>query len=382
MSWTGFPIPQSTDWLSLLAPSFYNQFPAAIREREQLLNVTGSEVITLDGVAGDYVASVSGGLGFPSTGARITQMQERIEGICYAFGTPAMFPVGDDVTVVAQSGPDVGTYDLATFRAAAGLHADGFTRKYPDGMGGVTVAHGIGQAGDYIGPWIFEELKMAISTLHTIRVPYASSQVILTGLPHVATWDGLALGPFPQPAPPATTHYGGEGRYTTSPHPNFDEAWDLCEADWAEDNAQPILNPGVSLYYAWTNLGTDHTTIRAEKESTHAYFSNVASPAGLTRSVEAVYHNPRSPTGQAEDFRALGTGLVDGWNDVTADIAVTPSGTDFGSGEYYPAADDITLIPPPLHESEAVAPGGGGYRYGFDWSLFAGYIKYTGFTYP
>lgn len=56
-------------------------------------------------------------------------------------------------------------WTLNAWRAAAGIHTDGFERRIPDGAGGWTVGRGHVQVGDYIGPWIFEELKEGLSLL-------------------------------------------------------------------------------------------------------------------------------------------------------------------------------------------------------------------------
>lgn len=52
-------------------------------------------------------------------------------------------------------------WTLATFRAAAGLHPDGWRRS----TNGMDFSYGTIQSGDIRGPWIFEDLQKALSVL-------------------------------------------------------------------------------------------------------------------------------------------------------------------------------------------------------------------------
>jgi len=57
-------------------------------------------------------------------------------------------------------------FTLGTFRAAAGLHPDGFRRATEwDGVNDPEWQYGIMQPGDVIGPWIIEDLQKALSAL-------------------------------------------------------------------------------------------------------------------------------------------------------------------------------------------------------------------------
>ena len=58
-------------------------------------------------------------------------------------------------------------YTLAEARADAGIPPEGFTRKFPEGAGGVATDYGLMQAGDYIGPWIWNELRAMLDLCET-----------------------------------------------------------------------------------------------------------------------------------------------------------------------------------------------------------------------
>jgi len=57
-------------------------------------------------------------------------------------------------------------FTLTTFRAAAGLHADGFRRATEwTGTGNPSWSYGKMQADNIIGPWVFEELQKSVSAM-------------------------------------------------------------------------------------------------------------------------------------------------------------------------------------------------------------------------
>jgi len=83
-----------------------------------------------------------------------TTLQGWIETNCLSFIDHVSGPLTGDNTAFLY-------FTLATFRAAAGLHADGFRRS----TDGSSFSYGQMQPGDIIGPWIFEDLQKAFSVL-------------------------------------------------------------------------------------------------------------------------------------------------------------------------------------------------------------------------
>lgn len=65
---------------------------------------------------------------------------------------------------LAEDGKSILFFTLASWRAAAGLNAAGFTRKTGE-MEALTTSYGLVQAGDVRGPWMFEELQKGLSAL-------------------------------------------------------------------------------------------------------------------------------------------------------------------------------------------------------------------------
>lgn len=79
---------------------------------------------------------------------------------------------------INPTGDDFLSFTLATWRAAAGLNASGFRRATEwDGVNDPAWSYGWMQAGDIIGPWIFEDIQNGLSALRwTTRA--ASSNLI------------------------------------------------------------------------------------------------------------------------------------------------------------------------------------------------------------
>jgi hypothetical protein len=73
---------------------------------------------------------------------------------------------------------DFDYYTTATLYADAGMNASGFERHIPhtNGDGGYTVAYGYFQAGDYVGPHLFNELKHCLQLLTTVATGFAISE--------------------------------------------------------------------------------------------------------------------------------------------------------------------------------------------------------------
>lgn len=90
-------------------------------------------------------------------------LQNWIEGNCPNFVNHVNGPLD------AVSGMPL-FFTLQTFRAASGLHADGFRRATAwDGVDDPIWAYGQMQAGDIIGPWIIEDLQKAFSVMSAVQ---------------------------------------------------------------------------------------------------------------------------------------------------------------------------------------------------------------------
>ena len=150
MSWTNLPASAGTDWQAV---SFVNQFIEAANERGAGLSLV---------VAGDDIQAAS----------FWANLQNTVEILATDYIDTNSYPTVDDLRgqpVGGSNGIGDYGYTTASFRAAAGLNANGWTRKYPDGSGGVTTDYGPMQSGDYIGgpngAHVFNELQSALKVL-------------------------------------------------------------------------------------------------------------------------------------------------------------------------------------------------------------------------
>lgn len=143
MAWIDMPATNDIDWSHA---EFLNQFVDAINWRVR--------------VAGGFqLASVLIGADVQRAGL-IRSWQNRVEQLTASFTDPSEVDFAQ-----LDIDPTTWTWTLADWRAAAGLHPDGFIRKYPDSDGNVVTAYGPIQTGDYIGPWLFNELKQSLGPL-------------------------------------------------------------------------------------------------------------------------------------------------------------------------------------------------------------------------
>ena len=158
MGWTGFPATQATDWS---AKTFVEQFAKASNERRQLF---GWQLFSLPQVGWDLQSASN------SPGADTLswyQLQQGLEQLVrYTHWVKSHDSGGNPLATDYYDGrAAIDRWTLANWREAAGLNASGFTRKYPDGMGGTATAYGLMQTSDYIGPWIFNELQAGLNLL-------------------------------------------------------------------------------------------------------------------------------------------------------------------------------------------------------------------------
>jgi len=205
MGWTNMPATDGTDWAGL---AFRTQFMEAIRERYFAIGYDG--VDEWDDVpmpaAGEVAAHYDGN--WHDIGA----MQISVNAMAPFFCPP------DDYTGQPYGVGEMPGYTVATLWAAAGLNVGGFTRKYPREITSLTaygeagwrarLLHvgtppyvptgkayyvyttswaasadqtsppdtitdyaGAASPGDYVGPWLFNELRACLDLLMSVPRP-------------------------------------------------------------------------------------------------------------------------------------------------------------------------------------------------------------------
>lgn len=178
MSWTHFPINAGDD---LFLAARIDEIRNAIKERFDLLAIQYGDKNYNGFDVAYWLPTVSGWQEIApgddvQLGGFYAQMQGATESIVHHFYNHIadVTPLGGvEITEegswrewsVMDWDPYASQWTLAAWRAAAGMHADGFERRVPNGVGGWTVSHGYVQPGDYLGPWILEELKQGLSLL-------------------------------------------------------------------------------------------------------------------------------------------------------------------------------------------------------------------------
>lgn len=140
----GFTYPPPANWASA---TFLNEMVAAINERRDAL---GWEPI-----------------GNVSAGDDIQQALLYAEWQVYLEGMAVQFVDHGDHGGNWGGQDAIPRFDLASWRAAAGLDADGFRRTAvePSDPAFEGFEHGHVQAGDILGPWIFEDLQSGLDIL-------------------------------------------------------------------------------------------------------------------------------------------------------------------------------------------------------------------------
>lgn len=224
---------ENTDWS---AKAFLDEFWTAWHERETvaaLIAMPGSPLLPADGAEVQRATSTAPTL--TSSAFSWTYLQGRLETICTSYVDKAL--AAGDITMAASI-----MYTLATWRTEAGIHASGFRRRRPreitstsaltdtqgnaratgqkaylnsegvyefNGTAWVSstggpdtldsdsaapnhVPHGVMSAGDYIGWWIFNEVRDGINALHWTRIDFSrtqlESEVGGRNMTRVATW--------------------------------------------------------------------------------------------------------------------------------------------------------------------------------------------------
>lgn len=234
--WSDLPATWATEWQRV---AFVNQFVEAVNERlaevyrSQFLpssldfsvegngSLSGSfaalpaftplgegDALNVSGYASLPGQSVDGADDIPSPGAfRIGAMQRLLEIFCEGYADPSRGPAAGQTQALA------GNYTRATWRAAAGLPAAGFTRRLPRevdeatgqvatpgvawtpaagmvarstrsgsfvrydgsawvadaGPADVVEAHGYFSDGDIVGPWLWNELRAGVDAMSMVQ---------------------------------------------------------------------------------------------------------------------------------------------------------------------------------------------------------------------
>lgn len=250
MSWPSatFPIDNTFDWSAV---TFQNYFRSAFNEKIRVCGGADPPTVASAGsnpgrvlelcVAGDDVQAVSAqsisGRSIPG----IATLQSMAETLAPMFLNPSVFTTATNVAN--------GWWTLATWRAAAGLNASGFTRKFPNGSGGVTTAFGLCQAGDYIGPWIWNELYAALNATGTKRC------IPTFGSPHSFTSYGFEMGwPYSYDSLAATPDEKWESTFSID-SVDLPGAEANAEARWT----QATITPGVTPAWAFDKFSSTGT---------------------------------------------------------------------------------------------------------------------------
>ena len=195
MAWSGFPVTQTTDWSDV---DLAKQLIEAINERVYATHPSLFTAYDIPAVGADaqYARPFIG-----TTTARMNwySVQAVVEVLCTYFLDSHNNASGFD----GRTSWPFPHYTLATWRAAAGINASGFTRRFPreinatsdagtngqraylidtrsvyDHTGGTWVfsadqissvdlltAYGLPEVGDYIGPHLFNEVKAGLEKL-------------------------------------------------------------------------------------------------------------------------------------------------------------------------------------------------------------------------
>lgn len=141
-----------------------------------------------------------------------TTMQAWLETNCVSF-------IDHDNGPLTDGQDDFLYFDIDTWRAAAGLNANGFRRKYGP-KESLVEAYGQMQAGDAIGPWIFEDLQKGLGALKWL--PFFRDIVnvrgIFPGVTGNVSYYGYGSGPSPDTFGVWYSYFGtrlgGTGTYT------------------------------------------------------------------------------------------------------------------------------------------------------------------------
>jgi hypothetical protein len=135
-----------SDGLDWQAKSFIEELVKGLSERAQAIGGSSRSIS-----AGDDIQAVTFWSG----------LQDDLETICVEY---------IDHTIDFSASTGFTAFDIDTWRAEAGIHADGFRRAttWPtdwEDLDDPAYSYGTIQAGDIIGPWLFQDLQNGLSAL-------------------------------------------------------------------------------------------------------------------------------------------------------------------------------------------------------------------------
>lgn len=421
MPWNNLPADQTTDWTHV---DFLNQFIDAYNERASIILEPGttnpawiSDPDTPLGffvvepmssfLEGEYVCSFA--LSSPS----IPEIQSRLETLCHYFGRPSLFPIGTETELDASTYGE-GLFTRTTWRSEAGLPADGFTRKYPreissigdagtngwrarhtgdtkfyDRVAGVwelsadqstpadvLTEYGFMEAGDYVGPWIFNELQAGLQALDSVRLPVGNSFIGK----QTTTQTGYAGS--------------GVGGYVDDTGPIPDKWEDMAALAYAAAGwGTSGVNSAIGLYMNYSTKLPNKLIggVLHRRFQTNINFPDLSIGFGriyedLTRTVTALYlRADNAAVNGSNIFEDFGTGLVEGWNDITGDYdpEVPGAGEDWTASMQWPWTVDQTTKPPNIVATDGWFDNAfNGVIYNCRYEEVAGYVQFSGFDYP
>lgn len=170
MSWIDLPATNATDWSKL---AFYQQFGEAVEERAELVSVSLGEPSFLP----PYTVSVGTDV---QDAAHIAELQQTLENCAnterfldpddpWQGSVPSLHAAGNMTEEEYEDWVEDNLFKFTTLSTMfSRMGVSGWTRKFPDGAGGVTTTTGRMQAGDYIGPWIWNELRQACDQMRAL----------------------------------------------------------------------------------------------------------------------------------------------------------------------------------------------------------------------
>lgn len=279
----------NTSAKDLQSLTLYNELQLAYSERRQALGQSAQDAFAEDA--------------FIQKRSMWTAWQSWLETYCTSFLNY------DGGGVICDSDTGLENFTLATFRAKAGLNADGFTRHYRIDRTTAGTAYGIAQVDDYVGPWLIDELQAAFSVLRYSALGLTFSQVESKEADGIGWGDTWALAY-------AAAQSAAEASYAADP--NMGEI--PGHYTWAR--AYGVTSPGVPPYGVQAVIVTCAWEFETTLDARAAFIGNASL---ITRGLFNVY--PGTPLEQTYD---------DGDHDVPENwnVGETVNVVDLGGGSY------------------------------------------------
>lgn len=252
MAWANLPSTNATDWSNV---DFLNQFVDAVNER--LLPVRSFRTTGwLNFYWQNDLSAVQTGDDVSAAGF-VQSLQKSCFVIAQMYGKVGLLTgkVKGTDTLKAYVVPSVspwlsGASDLFTDAGLTGQST--FTRKYTDENGDPQTSYGLCQAGDYIGPWIWNELQAVLNALTTVQVLWNE-------------WVNVAA---------YSKYYRGTAGGSGEPLADYDTAYNLASSRFASlgegagaEISRYIYNPTTLYVDLWKSVGRLKVTMPAASNS-------------------------------------------------------------------------------------------------------------------